>query len=367
MPTTIEPLRPEHQAAVAAFNARLAAGGETFAFPETTRGLLTPETPDSTLRQTAYVLVDGADVHGGYILKSELFYSDGREIDVGNFQLPLSEGTVDRRYGLVGLQLVKDVLARQPRLYCLGMGSLDRPLPRLLARLGWTVEPVPFLFRVIHARNFLRHIEHLRQRPRLRLPLDMARWSGIGSLAVWSRNVIASLRAPSFPSDLTVSTADELGADADTTFAACKDQFGLISDRRAAAIQQKLPARDRRLIRLVLRRGAHPLGWVIISRSQLSGHKQFGDMRLGAVVDGIGSTNILPVLVRVAVDLLIRDGVDLIVTNQTHSGWIHAFHQNGFFAGPSNFILARSPALMAAAGSGAIHFTRGDGDGPINL
>jgi hypothetical protein len=59
---------------------------------------------------------------------------------------------------------------------------------------------------------------------------------------------------------------------------------------------------------------------------------------------------------------------DLLVSNQTHPVWIESLRRQGFFRGPSNFILALSPAFEACrpAGSSA-HFNRADGDGPINL
>jgi hypothetical protein len=52
--------------------------------------------------------------------------------------------------------------------------------------------------------------------------------------------------------------------------------------------------------------------------------------------------------------------------------------ESGFRMGPSNYLLAISPALAEAAGGGhgklklappmvQFHFNRGDGDGPIHL
>jgi hypothetical protein len=88
--------------------------------------------------------------------------------------------------------------------------------------------------------------------------------------------------------------------------------------------------------------------------------------------------------------------VDLIVSNQLHGAWCTALVESGFRAGPSNYLLALSPALAEAAGGGEMrrqagvdrlkpvppwqaeavgklklalpfHFNRGDGDGPIHL
>src|SRR5262249_48545091 len=102
--------------------------------------------------------------------------------EVGNFQLPLSEGIVDRRYATVGVTLPHQALALQPALYSLGMGSVTRPLPRMLGRLKWTVEEVPFFFRVMHGGNFVRNIRTLRTSPRRRALLDALGASGLAAL-----------------------------------------------------------------------------------------------------------------------------------------------------------------------------------------
>jgi hypothetical protein len=60
-------------------------------------------------------------------------------------------------------------------------------------------------------------------------------------------------------------------------------------------------------------------------------------------------------------------GCDLLVSNQSHPAWISALRRQGFFRGPSNFVLALSPPLAAARAAGCLHFNRADGDGPINL
>jgi hypothetical protein len=72
---------------------------------------------------------------------------------------------------------------------------------------------------------------------------------------------------------------------------------------------------------------------------------------------------------RAAAGLLERRGVDLVISNQMHGAWGTALAESGFRAGPSNFLLALSPALAAQAGvrQDLFHFNRGDGDGPIHL
>jgi hypothetical protein len=61
-----------------------------------------------------------------------------------------------------------------------------------------------------------------------------------------------------------------------------------------------------------------------------------------------------------------------MVSNQAHAAWLGALKAAGFLSGPSNFLLAISPALTemlktARVEDRDIHMNRGDGDGPINL
>jgi hypothetical protein len=367
MPMSIRELRPGDADAIREFNARLARAGVTFAFPEGSGGLMPRDPLVDTPWQIAYVLTDGAAVHGGYILKEERLFARAEHFAGGNYQLPLSEGIIDRKYAIVGVQLIRDAMSRQTRLYCLGMGSTARPLPQLLSRLGWTVTRVPFLFRIENAGNFAREIRWLRQRAAYRLALSVARWTGL--LAGFVALVRLSRRAlaRTLPPGVSLSEVPELPADVDALFFRVRDEYGLLCDRRAAAMRHKLPPRDPRLSRLLLCRSGKPAGWVVCSKSRLQNHAQFGNMTLGCIVDGLAASADVELLVGEACQRLSAAGCDLLVSNQTHPAWIAALRRQGFLSGPSNFVLALSPDLAARAAGTLMHFTRGDGDGPINL
>jgi len=140
------------------------------------------------------------------------------------------------------------------------------------------------------------------------------------------------------------------------------------ADRSPAALNLKFPPSDNRFTRLVVRSQGVVLGWAVLSVSQLSDHKQFGNMRLGALVDQICLPGFEGAVLSHVLEVFARAEVDLIVSNQTHHRWQKALSRTLFAQGPSNFALARSPALSAWSGSlETTHFTRGDGDGPINL
>jgi hypothetical protein len=108
-------------------------------------------------------------------------------------------------------------------------------------------------------------------------------------------------------------------------------------------------------------------GWAVLLDTQMRGHKQFGDMRVGTIVDGLAPLESVAAVVRAATALLESRGVDLIVSNQMHNAWSRALLEAGFRRGPSNYLLALSPAFGVPGNETEFHFSRGDGDGPVHL
>jgi hypothetical protein len=106
--------------------------------------------------------------------------------------------------------------------------------------------------------------------------------------------------------------------------------------------------------------------------TQMSGHRQFGDMRVGSIVDCLALPEHASYVVKAATRILQDRGVSLIVSNQASAAWCKALARSGFLRGPSNFILGisqdlakRLPCLEEA--KSRVHMNRGNGDGPINL
>jgi hypothetical protein len=355
MPALIREALPEDAEGIRQFNSRLEKAGVGFVFPANSSQLMQKQPGAEVPYQVAFVLSDGSAIRGAYVLKTEQVFVDGQDLSVGNYQLPLSEGIVNRKFAMVGVQLIKDALARQPRLYCLGMGSTARPLPRLLAKLGWSVSTVPFLFRIENARSFTKEIRWLRQRAGLRLLLDFARHTGaLGGVAGLLR-LRRRLFGTGVPATISCTEVPELSEEIDELFFDVRGEYGLMCDRRAAALRARLPASEL-------------AGWVVVSISQLCNHTQFGNMKLGCLVDGLALPADVGLLVAEACRRLEQARCDLLVSNQTHPAWIAALQRQGFFRGPSNFILACSPSLAAhRAEVASAHFNRADGDGPINL
>jgi hypothetical protein len=350
----ILPFTAESIPAVQDFNRRLAAAAIAPGqhFPET------PE-PGWLPAMQLFVAKDEDSVHGGYILRHQIFSVAGETVAAAHYRLPLSEGLIDRSYATLGLSMVRDALTRQPRLYALGMGGMDKPLPQMLKRLGWPVHPVPFYFKIVHPARFLRHIRPLRNTPLHRLAFDVTAFTGAGWLGMKLTGL--ARRIPAAPFDLEPSFSPW----ADNVWDRARSDYALLAVRDAATLDQLYPPSDPRFLRL---RAAG--GWAVLLDTQMHDHKQFGNMRVGTIVDCLAPPASAPAIIRAAASLLEQRGVDLVVSNQLHAAWARALRHTGFREAPTNYLFALSPAFaQSAAGASPdqFHINRGDGDGPIHL
>ncbi|HJS89965.1 MAG TPA: hypothetical protein VJ738_08390 [Steroidobacteraceae bacterium] len=352
---------------VQALNQRLRDGRGGYRLPEEPE-FFRPSPPRTVpVWHEFFVAQDQDAVRGGYLLKREPLRIGCSALELWNYQLPVSEGIVNRAYATVGIQLLQDAMKRSELLYCLGMGSLKRPLPRLLSRFHWSVESVPFFFRVIHSSGFLNN-RYLLERRGGAMLISLARYSGLGALATCTWRLASRVRQPELPHGLVIEEPPSFGTGLDVFFLEVQQRYGALVERTAAVLNARYPHTDARLIRLVVRRAGKIIGWLVLTRNDLHDHKQFGSMRLGCIVDGLCDPEMAPVMIRLGTDRLIAERVDLIVSNQTHMAWTAGLRRCGFVSGPSNFIFARSPALTARTPRlEEWHMNRGDGDGPINL
>lgn len=362
MAIVIQPYRAEHVDQVRDFNRRLRQAGETeFAFPEHAVPDWLPRIDDRRIFQELFVAVDDAGVHGGYIIKTQDFSIAGECRSIAYYHLPLSEGIVDRSFGLLGSQLLLDALRRQPLLYALGMGGFDRPLPRMLAGIGWKLAPVPFYFKVVRPYRFFRNIQPLRATPLRRLAADVAAFSGLGEVVV--RFTQRDARPPA-----DVAIVPEFGAWADDLWSRCHAGYSMVAARDAATLNILYPPDSSRFVRI--RAGSR--GWAVALDTQMHDHKYFGNMRVGTIADCFASLEDAPSVIAAATSVLRKRGVDLIVSNQSSSAWCAALEKNGYRPGPTNFVFAASKKLVALlepfdTNLSRVHLTRGDGDGPIHL
>ena len=367
----IRPYAVEDIPAVVRLNRRLDQAGGPSRFPTSATPGWLPPGLHPQLYQEYYVAVDGDEVRGGYILKHQNFYLAGSVEDIGDYQLPVSEGLVDKSYTVVGIQLLSDALKRQPLLYALGMGGFSELLPRFLGAWGWSIHAVPFYFMVVQPAKFLRNISALRHSRLRRLALDALAISGLGWLGITSLNAVAA-RSKSPARGVTFEARSEFSSWADELWEAHKHRYALVAVRDAASLNQLYPASDERFVRLVIAHRHKAIGWAVVLNTQMAGHKQFGDMRVGTLVDSFAAPENAVHVVSSAVDFLRQRDVDLIISNQSHRSWGDALRRRGFLRGPSNYLFAASKQLAARlqpldVTKDQLHLTRGDGDGPIHL
>jgi hypothetical protein len=372
MPIEIRNYTEDRIEAVRQFNERLAAGGLRNRFFLSPVPAWLPKIAGRKLFQEFYLAVDeNAAVRGAYILKHQDFWVKNRVLSVGDCHLPISEGTVDKKYSPIGVQLVRDAIGKQPLLYGLGMSSFREPLVQVLAAAGWSIFVVPFFFRVVHPYSFLRNITHLRRRRAIRYTFDAMAFSGLGWLGIHALQAIRARRVPLDPA-IASEPMEEFSDWADNVWEKNKAQYGMSAVRDAETLRILYPKEKTKFIRLKISERSRPIGWAVLLCTQLENHKQFGAMRLGSVVDGFASLDDTTKIVGAAERYLESQGADLIVSNQSHAAWQRGFRKAGFLQGPSNFLFAASKKLselLKAEGvtNDDLHFNRGDGDGPINL
>ena len=323
------------------------------------------------LYQEYYLAVDGDEVRGGYILKHQEFSLIGSLEEICDYQLLISEGVIDKRYTLVGIQLLSDVLKRQPLLYAMGMGGFGERLPRFLESWGWSLHAVPFYFMVVHPAKFLRNISVLRHSRLRRLILDVVALSGLG----WLGATILKRKARKLKfsaEEVTYEVCSEFSNWADELWEAHRHNYAMVAVRDSASLNRLYPASSDRFFRLIITNQRETIGWAVVLDTQMAGHKQFGNMRVGTLVDVFAAPENAIRIVSSAFDFLRQRDVDLIVTNQCHRSWGDALGRAGFLRGPSNYLFAASKQLAGRLQpfdviKDKLHLTRGDGDGPIHL
>ena len=368
----IVPYTPAHREAVQRLDARLEEAGSEWRFPARERPA---GAEDLAVWAESFVVLDGEEVCGGYVLKHQTFFLEGRPVDVGGFFMPLSLGEFDSRYANVGVALLFDAMRRSPYLYSLGLGSEETQFARLLSAARWQHLTVPFYFSVKRGNTFARNI---------RLPAGMARMQSalrvLGSLrlagaglGLRARVRSRSVRPPGLPRPATsVRELSGFDSSADGLFAGVRASYVLVADRSAAALRELYPETEPRYLRLAVASGGRPLGWALALDTAMRDDKYFGDMRVGSIADCLAAPDDALSVVAAADEFLARRGVDVVVSNQLDARWGEALESVGYERGPSNFFFYFSEELADKLGATAdweraTHLNRGDGEGPAHL
>ena len=361
--------------AVQAFNARLRAAGVDVAFGMRSllreTSVVPAEVPGSGLFEESFLAVEGQEVRGGYVLQHQDFRLNGEVSSIGLFRHPVSEGTKDRRYALVGARLLRDALGRQPLLHGAGIGGYDVMAARLLKAAGFTIGSVPFYFRIEHASRVLREIRILRSSPLRRLASDVGATTGLGAVGFGLAQRFRTGRTkPDRRASPRVFHSFDGWAD-DVWLASLGEiDFGAVRDHVVLAQLYDTPGN--RFLKVLIEDRDGPCGWAVCLATQAQKHNFFGDLNLGSIVDCLVRPGSESALIDAAVERLRQEDVDLIVTNQSLKTLGMALQRAGFLSGPSNFLLAASPRLAQRLPSlerdlGRMHVNRGAGHTAANL
>lgn len=368
MPIVIQPYRPEHERAVADFNRRLQAGGadSDLVFYEKAEPRWLPPRGNTSLYNQFFLAIDNGDVRGGYALKYQTFvFPDGGENNIGYYHHPLSEGIVNSNYAVIGGLLLRDAMQRSPLLYCLGMGGYDRPLPKMLVRLGWSHFLVPFYFRVLKPARFLKEMRSLRTTFFRRAAMDIAAYSGAAQAVANLYDCFKTMQLPT-TTGIRVEEVEEFAEWAEDLWKRTRRSASMTAVRDLETLRRLYPAPERQFNRLRITRDGEDIGYAVVGERRRDA--KYGNLRVGSILDcWAAPEDSLPIILA-ASRKLEGAGMELIVSNQSHPVWGESLRKAGFLRAESNFIFAASKQLAELLHPFdqtklGLHFTRADGDG----
>ncbi len=366
MSIVIEPYRKEHEPAVEAFNQRLQAGGEEIIFFRQAEHEYLAKVAGSDLFQEQWVALEDGAVRGGYALKRQNFsFSDGTVRSIGYYHHCLSEGIINQAYARVGSILLMHAMRQEQMLYCLGMGGYDRPLPKMLVRLGWSHCLIPFYLRVLRPYRFLRQMEGLRTSSARRILMDAGAISGAGWAGLKVLRAVEQLRAPSVAS-YSVEEFQQFSDWTDPLWEQSKSNYGMVAVRDIASLRTLYPASFSHLTKLRVNRNGAAVGWAVIGERRKN--PRWGDLRVGTIIDCWATPGDELAVIRAGTQSLEEHGLDAIVSNQSHQAWCRALEASGFLKASSNFVFAASKKLSELLQpfekqESCMHLVRADGDG----
>jgi hypothetical protein len=232
----------------------------------------------------------------------------------------------------------------------------------MLIALRWKHCLIPLYFRVCKASTFLREMKNLQSGAAKRFLARVSATTGLGTIAVLGWNAIRR-RGTSFNSE----EVPEFDDWADRIWAACHSEFAMIAVRDARSLRTLYPAGNEKLTRIRVSVSGQVVGWAVVGVLHRPGHEQYGDMRVGTILDTLASSEYAPAVIAAGTDALQGRGADLILCNQSHYAWTAALASAGFLCGPSNYIFAAAPHVSRlldpfTATVSRAHLNRGDGD-----
>jgi hypothetical protein len=331
-----------------------------------------PNKEDRELYEEFILAVDErSNVRGAYVFKHQIFYIKGGSRPICNIRNPISEGVVNKKYSLIAFQLINDALKKQPFIMGLGMGGYSQPLPKMFKKMGWALEEVPFLFRVVRPQEFLKNISYLRKNLARIIFVEILRVTGLGSLGIKSVQKFL-LKKKNEPGPIRCELVIAFDKSADELWEKCHREYCLIALRDSETLNILYPESEKKFFKLKIISEKGVIGWAVVLATKMNGHKQFGNMKVGSIIDCMASYDNSYFVIESATRFLENQRVDIIVSNQASDNWCESLKENGFIKGPSNFLVTLSKNAIELLSpfeenKGRMHLNRGDGDGPINL
>ncbi len=373
MSIRIVPHSKEFSAGVEAFIRRMRAGGSSHGFYVDPEPDWIPKRPGQNVWREFYVAIDEQnEVHGGFCLKPQDWIIRGETKVVTDWQGPVSEGSVNPQYAPLAMRLIREMVKMRPAIYSWGHGGNEQPMLQLLLKMNWFTHATPFCLRVLRPFRFFRLNRYLRTSKLRRIALNLMAFSGVGVVGVRVLHAFLRLRAMRrFPA--TAVEFKEFGSWADDLWKRCQSRYTAIAVRDAASMNLLAPATGwPPVTRLRIERAGEPIGWALVMASRMRGDARFGDLYVGSIVDCFADPADAGDVVSAATTFLRRLAVDIIVSNQSHPGWVEGFGVNGFLLLPGRRLFVASPELkrllepISEITSG-LHLTNMDGHGPHAL
>ena len=371
MPIKIVPQTLGHEPAVLAFNKRLEDGGARLGFYSRPDDKWLPQTPGArTWREYFLAIEDDEHVRGAYALKPQQWLIGDQQQLVCDWQGPFSEGAINPKYATLAIRFIRDMLKRYPLLYSVGHGGTEEPMVRLLRSLGWKMYGAPFCLKILQPYRFLTRNGYLRRNSRGRALLNLAAWSGAGSIGFPLMQAGTMLIHGGGRSTANAVAVDTFGEWADTVWSNCRSEYRCLAIRDSSMMNTLIPESGlQNAIRLRIYRGETTLGWAVVHHAAPSTDPRFGELSVGLISDCFGALSDGPSIIDAATRYLEEMNVDLIYSNQSHPIWVRAFKSNGYLALPNRRLFACAPALTALlekvpAWQDGLHMTNMDGHGP---
>ncbi|HMF76649.1 MAG TPA: hypothetical protein VK604_13395 [Bryobacteraceae bacterium] len=351
--------------AAKAFNRRITRDGKApFLLPEQ----LDQRPRSGAIRGTHYLAMEGTEARGGYMLVEYPSVLKGERVTVANIQSPISESIIDSRFAMLPLQMVKQFLSHNRHCFVVGMGDQGNPLPRLLRASGWSLESVPFFFRIHRMPAFLAGMPALQSPWWKRAGTLAAAYSGAGAVG----GMLLQRSKVRLAEGASISLENVWGEWAEEVWAGFAPTLRFGVRRDLEVLRELYPADDGRLRIHRITSGSRTLGWSASLVKRMQNSPYFGNLMVASLLDCAALPGYFGVVAALADGALGKEGADLVITNQSLTEWKDAFAAAGFRSGPSRFQVAISSELTKGlsktpVADGAVHITRGDGDGRLNL